>query len=425
MSVIVRCMVLFLFRSSMSATNRPGSAHPPQTTTHQPLLQPHPQHGLPAQHPPRATGSAGKTAQRAGGYGGSEVGSLVGNAVGPPIIGGIIGNLVGDKVGQKAIGKTGLDRAAGQFHEDLSKVVGEDRANKVGDMVGTALGFAESERCLCCPCMPASQILFFIMIPFYVFNWYRLIVGIRFDASCIENGDTQSVTFPLYDEDGNLTQVNETEINDYWLVSRDTEQNLTTYLVSYPCEFGFHYLVAGAGVWIFFLPFHILTLFGNCWRQCCCCFCDPVVCFASILDCCKRCLCECGKFSILDIIWYSMCLFHVIWACLGARWLIHTLTGPDQDHELYDYNYELIPTVISAVVLDLLLAGSEIVHKIRILFCLEKEDIAPTPLEMVEIRQNYPNDSGPIPMQPRPQQGVYPSLSEMQSANTHSAMHPR
>ena len=47
--------------------------------------------------------------------------------------------------------------------------------------------------------------------------------------------------------------------------------------VSYQCEFGFHYLVAGASVWIFFLPFYILTLFGNCWRQCCCCFCDPVV----------------------------------------------------------------------------------------------------------------------------------------------------
>lgn len=61
-----------------------------------------------------ASGSAGKTAQRAAGYGGSEVGSMVGNAVGPPIIGGIIGNLVGDKVGQKAVGKTGLDRAAGQ-----------------------------------------------------------------------------------------------------------------------------------------------------------------------------------------------------------------------------------------------------------------------------------------------------------------------
>lgn len=107
----------------------------------------------------------------------------------------------------------------------------------------------------------------------------------------------------------------------------------------------------------------------------------------------------------------------VIWACLGARWLVQTLGGDNQDHKLYDYNYELIPVVISAVVLDLLLAGSEIVHKLRILFCLEKEDIAPSPLEMVEMRQNHPDHPAPMPMQPRPQQGLYPSLSEMQSAH--------
>lgn len=65
---------------------------------------------------------------------------------------------------------------------------------------------------------------------FYIFNWYRLIVGIRFDASCTENGTTESFTVPLYDEDGNLTQINETEVADFWLVNRDTEQNMTTYL---------------------------------------------------------------------------------------------------------------------------------------------------------------------------------------------------
>ena len=47
--------------------------------------------------------------------------------------------------------------------------------------------------------------------------------------------------------------------------------------VAYPCQFGFHYLVSGATVWLVFLPFYICTLFGNCWRQCCCCLCDPVV----------------------------------------------------------------------------------------------------------------------------------------------------
>ena len=52
--------------------------------------------------------------------------------------------------------------------------------------------------------------------------------------------------------------------------------------VSYPCEFGFEYLVAGAAVWIVFLPFYVCTLLGNCWRQCCCCLCDPLVSFIDL-----------------------------------------------------------------------------------------------------------------------------------------------
>ena len=54
--------------------------------------------------------------------------------------------------------------------------------------------------------------------------------------------------------------------------------------VSYPCEFGFEYLVAGAAVWIVFLPFYVCTLLGNCWRQCCCCLCDPLVSFTDLSD---------------------------------------------------------------------------------------------------------------------------------------------
>jgi hypothetical protein len=52
----------------------------------------------------------------------------------------------------------------------------------------------------------------------------------------------------------------------------------------YPCEYGFHYLVASSAVWICFLPFWISALFGNCWRQCCCCCCDPIVLCGTIID---------------------------------------------------------------------------------------------------------------------------------------------
>ena len=112
------------------------------------------------------------------------------------------------------------------------------------------------------------------------------------------------------------------------------------FVVEYPCEFGFDYMTVGATIWIIYLPFYIVTLLGNCWRQCCCCLCDPLVslieqynysltraidyvhysinyihpyilqvCFATICDFFKRCLCECGKFSCIDLVWYTMCTF--------------------------------------------------------------------------------------------------------------------
>ena len=46
----------------------------------------------------------------------------------------------------------------------------------------------------------------------------------------------------------------------------NTTDNITDI---YPCEFGYHYLVASSAVWIAFLPFWICGLFGNCWRQVC------------------------------------------------------------------------------------------------------------------------------------------------------------
>lgn len=61
------------------------------------------------------------------------------------------------------------------------------------------------------------------------------------------------------------------------IVAVDDVSNTTTFLLGYPCEWGFHYLTSGAAVWLAFLPFYITQLLGNCWRQCCCCLCDPLV----------------------------------------------------------------------------------------------------------------------------------------------------
>ena len=36
-------------------------------------------------------------------------------------------------------------------------------------------------------------------------------------------------------------------------------------------------MTVGATIWMIYLPFYIVTLLGNCWRQCCCCLCDPLV----------------------------------------------------------------------------------------------------------------------------------------------------
>ena len=70
--------------------------------------------------------------------------------------------------------------------------------------------------------------------------------------------------------------INDT-LEDLSVISK--AENRTVFLKAYPCEFGFHYLTSGAAVWLAFLPFYITQLLGNCWRQCCCCLCDPLVSF--------------------------------------------------------------------------------------------------------------------------------------------------
>ena len=104
---------------------------------------------------------------------------------------------------------------------------------------------------------------------FFGWNWYRLGVGVHYDLGCTA-GIEKSRTLVLANQD-----INETVRNTYYVSSEDDNQ--TVFIMDYPCEWGFHYLTSGAAVWLAFLPFYITQLLGNCWRQCCCCLCDPLV----------------------------------------------------------------------------------------------------------------------------------------------------
>jgi len=309
--------------------------------------------------------NAGKATGKAGAYGGSELGSMLGGAVGPPIIGSVVGNLLGEKVGERAINETGIDKKVSEAGDQLAGLIGKRNVDKLGDIAMTSFGYGEREECVCCPCLPASQVLLFITVPFFVFNCYKLSVGLEYQYSC-------SRTFPS--ENVNFSSLN--------LTDNSTEP-------VHPCEFGYHYLVSSASVWIVFLPFWILALFGTCWRQCCCCCCDPIVLCASLTDLFKRCCCECGKFNLCEFIWYSHCLFHLVWATVGLAWLL----GLHIDYKGYDqWEREdwvtpdvIWDSVLASILLDYFFAGSEVFHRVRLHFARNKTDAAD--IEMIETGQ--------------------------------------
>jgi len=327
--------------------------------------QQHVQYNAPTTSQPQSTRPkvAETAANKAGAYGGSEIGSKVGGMVGPPIIGGIAGNIIGEKLGEKAVQNTGITRRVGQARDDLADVIGEKQVDKLGEITLVALGYSEDETCVCCPCMPRSQIMFFVMVAFSIFTWYRLGTGSSWENSCqkgLENVTIQWVNATIPSDTGN-----------YSYVYSPTADNRTA-LVEYPCSFGFDYMVTGATVWAIFLPFHIFTLLGNCWRQCCCCLCDPLVCCSCICDLIKRYCCECGRFSVIAFVWYSMCIFQVGWGLAGLHWIVKEVFFMDGTPEskltsLPTY-VTFLEVTLASVVLDLTLAGSELVHKARSYF---------------------------------------------------------
>lgn len=318
-------------------------SHPPPPTQ--------PASDLSASQPAQGHTNVGKATGKAGAYGGSELGSLIGGKVGPPVIGSIVGNLVGEKVGEKAIQKTGIGDKVTDAGDKLAGVIGRRNVDKLGDMTMTAFGYSDSEVCICCPCLPASQVLLFITVPFFFFNWYKLGVGVDYERSC------------------STTPPNDTS---YYY---NTTDNITDI---YPCEYGFHYLVASSAVWICFLPFWISALFGNCWRQCCCCCCDPIVLCGTIIDFVKRCCCEVGKFNCCEFIWYSHCIFHLIWACTGLAWLAG-LPGEGSTYDMIEVPGWKVPplvwkTVLASVIMDFILAGSEVFHRVKLHYTRNNPD---------------------------------------------------
>jgi len=364
---------------------QPGSTAPPPYQPQQLVPQPHPLYPSAPQgysHPSQinvATPSmapahtaqhhtnVGKATGKAGAYGGSELGSLIGGKVGPPIIGGIVGNIVGEKYGEKAIHKTGLDDKVTEAGDKLAGVIGRRNVDKLGDMTMTAFGYSDSEVCICCPCLPASQVLLFITVPFFFFNWYKLGVGVDYDRSCSTKPPNDTSYY--YNTTDNVTDI-------------------------YPCEYGFHYLVASSAVWICFLPFWISALFGNCWRQCCCCCCDPIVLCGTIIDFVKRCCCEVGKFNCCEFIWYSQCAFHLIWAATGLVWLagLPVKGNPYDQIEVpgWEVPKTVWETVLASVIMDFILAGSEVFHRVKLHYTRNNPDNQ----EAVEEGQMLKNGGG-------------------------------
>ena len=154
---------------------QPGTTAPPyQSQQSHPPPPAQPASDLSTALPAQGHTNVGKATGKAGAYGGSELGSLIGGKVGPPVIGSIVGNLVGEKVGEKAIQKTGIGDKVTDAGDKLAGVIGRRNVDKLGDMTMTAFGYSDSEVCICCPCLPASQVLLFITVPFFFFNWYKL-----------------------------------------------------------------------------------------------------------------------------------------------------------------------------------------------------------------------------------------------------------
>lgn len=178
-------------------------------------------------------------------------------------VGGTIGGCLGEKLGEDAVERSGLKKqaegvdqkvqeGARKVRDKLGNVIGEENVDKAEEIALIHFGLSDDESCGCFPCLPSSQILFFIMLVFSIYTWYRLAIGISFQNGCLESASHIKVN-NTSQKSGNSTKE---LVKSYRLITGDNS-TLATYLVEYPCEFGFHYMVAGAVVWAcFFTVLH-------------------------------------------------------------------------------------------------------------------------------------------------------------------------
>jgi len=78
--------------------------------------------------------------------------------------------------------ETGVDKKVKEAGDQLAGVIGRRQVNKLGEMTMSAFGYGDQETCICCPCMPASQVLLFLTVPLHLphhlgRHWVSLVSG--------------------------------------------------------------------------------------------------------------------------------------------------------------------------------------------------------------------------------------------------------
>ena len=88
----------------------------------------------------------------------------------------------------------------------------------------------------------------------------------------------------------------------------------------------------------------------------------------------------------MAFVWYSMCIFQVAWACTGLYWLVKEVfpeaTGGDTSQGKAEMltlpaYVTFLKVTLASIVLDLLLAGSELVHKVQAFFRNQPDRVQP------------------------------------------------
>ena len=58
--------------------------------------------------------------------------------------------------------------------------------------------------------------------------------------------------------------------------------------------------------------------------------------------------------------------FSVVWSFIALKWLLSTVYFQEDDYKNWDPHLKLTKAVLASICLDVLLAGSEIFHKVRL-----------------------------------------------------------